>query len=351
MAVNVTKLLKYLFPEYQVIACIEERGFIVKAAHGADRPRRPHQTHGQGTVHQAVPASAAACVQGVLVSWPEAHVQPESVQGVPADPQSVRRQKTSSISPEKSVQKAPAAMESSAPCAQAEVKMSSVPQKDQSCHKSYTPMKIDDRFRSRANDAFGGLSDALKKYWAGSEKGRVAVCRAYQRPYIRGFDIQRSRNAILLISPGDEELVCAVRGVSELLLQKKVFRYAGVSAMNIGKYASDTSNGLFVKDLYTAFTAETETVLLEHIEQASSSQMDIIYQLLRQGRYGKDGQDSGDGSLSGDVDAADTGKTSEIAVNGKYVVFTTTVPQAKITAFLGNRFVRELGDIIVLDVV
>lgn len=45
------------------------------------------------------------------------------------------------------------------------------------------------------------------------------------------------------------------------------------------------------------------------------------------------------------------GKTSEIAVNGKYVVFTTTVPQAKITAFLGNRFVRELGDIIVLDVV
>ena len=145
--------------------------------------------------------------------------------------------------------------------------------------------------------------------------------------------------------------MCAVRGVSELLLHKKVFRYAGVSAMNIGKYASDTSNGLFVKDLYTAFTAETETVLLEHIEQASSSQMDIIYQLLRQGRYGKDGQDSGDGSLSGDVDAADTGKTSEIAVNGKYVVFTTTVPQAKITAFLGNRFVRELGDIIVLDVV
>ena len=224
--------------------------------------------------------------------------------------------------------------------------MSSVPQKDQSCHKSYTPMKIDDRFRSRANDAFGGLSDALKKYWAGSEKGRVAVCRAYQRPYIRGFDIQRSRNAILLISPGDEELVCAVRGVSELLLQKKVFRYAGVSTMNFGKYVTDISDALFMNDLYTSFTAETETVLLEHIEQASSSQMDIIYQLLRQGRYGKDGQDPGDGSLAGDVDAADI-----IAVNGKYVVFTTTVPQAKITAFLGNRFVRELGDIIVLDVV
>ena len=285
MAVNVTKLLKYLFPEYQVIACIEERGFIVKAAHGADRPRRPHQTHGQGTV---------------LVSCPEAHVQPESVQGVPADPQSVRRQKTSSISPEKSVQKAPAAMESSAPCAQAEVKMSSVPQKDQSCHKPYTPMKTDDRFRSRANDAFGGLSDALKKYWAGSEKGRIAVSRAFQRPYIRGFDIQRSRNAILLISPGDEELVCAVRGVSELLLQKKVFRYAGVSTMNFGKYVTDISDALFMNDLYTSFTAETETVLLEHIEQASSSQMDIIYQLLRQGRYGKDGQDPGDGSLAGD---------------------------------------------------
>lgn len=351
MAVNVTKLLKYLFPEYQVIACMEERGLITKPVQGADRPRRPHQTHGQETMQQAVPASEAACVQGVLVSCPEAHVQPESVQGMPADPQSARKQKIPSVSPEKSVQKAPAAMESSAPCAQAEVKMSSVPQKDQSCHKSYTPMKIDDRFRSRANDAFDGLSDALKKYWAGSEKGRVAVCRAYQRPYIRGFDIQRSRNAILLISPGDEELVCAVRGVSELLLQKKVFRYAGVSTMNLGKYVTDISDALFMNDLYTAFTAETETVLLEHIEQASSSQMDIIYQLLRQGRYGKDGQDPGDGSLSGDVDAADTGKTSEIAVNGKYVVFTTTVPQAKITAFLGNRFVRELGDIIVLDAV
>ena len=40
-----------------------------------------------------------------------------------------------------------------------------------------------------------------------------------------------------------------------------------------------------------------------------------------------------------------------MAVCLEYVVFTTTVPQAKITAFLGNRFVRELGDIIVLDVV
>lgn len=182
---------------------------------------------------------------------------------------------------------------------------------------TYMPAKEDAKSMARANDAFEGLADALKKYWPGSERDRITICRAYQRPYIRGFDNKKPRNVILLVGSGSGGE--AIRGISELLRQKSVFRYAEVAVMNFESYVSDTTDALFLSDLNRALTANTETVLFENVDRASNVQLDMIYQLL-------------------------SGVT-----NGKFFVFTTTMPQAKIMSFLGNRFVREIGDIIALD--
>lgn len=214
---------------------------------------------------------------------------------------------------------------------------------------TYMPAKEDAKSMARANDAFEGLADALKKYWPGSERDRITICRAYQRPYIRGFDNKKPRNVILLVGSGSGGE--AIRGISELLRQKSVFRYAEVAVMNFESYVSDTTDALFLSDLNRALTANTETVLFENVDRASNAQLDIIYQLLSGGCCQLPTQYTAapDGRLAKAADVKSMQDVINIVTNGKFFVFTTTMPQAKSMSFLGNRFVREIGDIIALD--
>lgn len=222
-------------------------------------------------------------------------------------------------------------------------------QADRTVQGVYMPAKEDARSMARANDAFEDLADALKKYWPGSEKDRITICRAYQRPYIRGFDNIKPRNAILLAGSGSG--MYAIRGISELLRQKRVFRYAEVAVMNFESYVSDTTDALFLRDLYGAFIANTETVLFENVDRASKAQLDMLYQLLSEGscQLSKQSTAASDSRLVGAAGGWNAQAVTSIVTNGKFLVFTTTMPQAKIMSFLGNRFVRELGDIIALD--
>ena len=115
-------------------------------------------------------------------------------------------------------------------------------QQVKSAPKNYTPTRDDTKTVSKANDAFEGLADQLKKYWIGSEKDRDSICKAFQRPYVRGIDNTKPKNTILLIGPESRGRLYAVQCISELLKQKKTFRYSEVANIDLGEYSADSSN-------------------------------------------------------------------------------------------------------------
>lgn len=267
--INKTKeLLQFLFPEYQIKACVDERGFIAKR-----EKTQPMQSMSQS------------------------------------------RQQSS---------KTPI--------------------------KSYAPSKEDTETVNRSNDAFDSLSIELKKYWVGSEADRTALCKAFQRPYVRGFDNIKPKNAILVLGSESRGKVYAVRCIAELLKDKKVFRYSQISVMDMIDYATDASNALFLSDLYKALNTNTESVVFENIEKASLIQLDIIYQLLIEGVYKLTKRYMvNNGSLMEATGVLNTELISEIATNGKFFVFISTLSQSKIVSVLGNKIVKEIGDIIALE--
>jgi SpoVK/Ycf46/Vps4 family AAA+-type ATPase len=57
------------------------------------------------------------------------------------------------------------------------------------------------------------------------------------------------------------------------------------------------------------------------------------------------------GSLVEATGVLNTALVSEIMTNGKFFVFTSTISQSKIISVLGNKIVKEIGDIIVLDAI
>lgn len=290
---NKTKeLLQFLFPEYQIKACVDERGFIAKSEKKKNYVNSTSQVYSQGSTQQ----------QSAPVTQPVQNVS-----------------KT----------------------------------KQQTCKtpiKSYAPLKEDTKTISRANDAFDSLSIELKKYWVGSESDRIALCKAFQRPYVRGFDNVKPKNAILVLGSESRGKVYAVRCITELLKDKKVFRYTQVAIIDMIDYSADASNALFLSDLYKVLNTNTESVVFENIEKASLVQLDIIYQLLVEGVYKLTKRYMvNNGSLVEATGILNTELVSEIATNGKFFVFTSTLSQAKIVSVLGNKIVKEIGDIIALE--
>ena len=153
------ELLKFLFPEYQIKACVDERGFIAKSEK-RNYASVTSQVHTQGTMQQ----QTAPVMQTVQTS-------PQQTARTPV--------------------------------------------------KNYTPSKEDVKVVNRANNAFENLPGELTKYWVGSDKDKVALCKAFQRPYVRGFDNAKPKNAILILGSESRGKVYAVRCITELLKEKK----------------------------------------------------------------------------------------------------------------------------------
>ena len=291
------EIFEFLFPEYQIKANVDERGFIAQSQPVSDVRQTAAQTYSAGSTQQ----------QSAPIS--QAHQPMQSVLASPA------------ATPTKVTPK-----------------------------QQYTPAKEDTKTVSRANDAFDTLADSLKTYWVGSDKDRNSLCKAFQRPYVKGFDNTKPKNSILIIGEESRGKTYAIKCINTILRQRKVFRYDEVSIMDFDDYAADSSNGLFLSDLYKALNKNTETALFENVDKASISQLDIIYQLLTEGTYKLSKRYMmNNGSLVEATGVLNTELISGIASNGKFFVFTTTIPQTKIVSALGNKIVKELGDIITLD--
>ncbi|RKM55456.1 AAA family ATPase [Butyrivibrio sp. X503] len=302
MEISIVNILKFLFPEYQIVQIIKERGFIAKnmAVTAQSQFQTSSQTGGSKSVQwQSDPASMLQSMQS-----------------------SIGAQAISAI----------------------------VGGGSTSSKNTYVPATADEKIMAKANEVFAQLHEELEGSWVGAEADRIAICKAFQRPYVRGFDNSRPRNAILFIGPENSGKTYAVSCISSLLKQNGIFRYDAVSKLDINDYSSDTDNAIFLSDLYKNLNNHSETIVFKNIEKATAAQLDIIYSLLSDGTYKLSKRYMmKDGSLVEMTGVFDVDSISEIASNGKFFVFATTAPETKIISMLGNKIVKLLGDIIKIN--
>lgn len=295
MSFQIKEILKILFPEYQIKACIDERGLIAK-----NKSERNHAASGRNISRGNVQMQAAPSTSNT----------------------------TPVVTP---IQQAPAP-----------------PAKTMA--KGYVPTKDIEKVVNRASDSFDSIAEEMKRFWVGTDEDRSSLVKAFQRPYVKGFSNNKPKNSILILGTESRGKVYAVQCISKILQQKKVFRYSEISRIDMKDYASDTSNALFLSDLFKALNMNTETIVFDSVDKSSIKQLDIIYQLLTEGTYKLSKRYmASNGSLVEATGVLNTELISEIPSNGKYFVMTSELSQAKIISILGNKIVKELGDIITFD--
>lgn len=349
MTTEMKEVLKGIFPEYQIFETVKERGFInsnrtqyqnIPAESAAyERSNVQQQTVAQ-KVAVNTPVKNAAKNSANTVSSPESRtmggLMNSPVKGPMTGPI------TGPISVPKGVYKAAKMMSATSPIM---ANISKVVLTDK-----YTSGRDDDRTAERASAVFAQLPNILKNYWVGSDNDRASLCKAFNRPYVKGYDSKKPKNSVLIIGTKSRGKSYAIRCISALLKQKKIFRYAEVSQIDFADYSADQDNKLLLSDLYKAVHSFTESILFENIDKASIAQMDIIYSLITEGAYKLTKRYiMRDGSLVEAVGMLNTETISEIPSKDKFFIFTTNVSEEKVYSMLGNRLIKAFGDIIKLD--
>ncbi|ORT99715.1 Stage V sporulation protein whose disruption leads to the production of immature spores (SpoVK) [Anaerovibrio sp. JC8] len=282
---KIENFIKFWFPEYQIIECLQKHGFIE-----SEKPANNYYS-----------TTSPSYSNGNLATAPANNDRPVSINT------SIFSTKNNSVTTES-------------------------------------------KTNSPANDTFAYLGDELKKQWIGSEEDITSLCKAFERPYVRGFDNNKPRNVMLIVGHESRGKLFAVRCISDILKKKKVFKKAEVSLVNFSDYDGDSTNNLFMSDLYKALNAKGESVAFEAIDKASPAQLDILYQLITVGYYKLSKRYMMlNGSLMEAAGVLDKGLVSQISANGKFFIFTSTCDKNNVLSSLGNKIIKEIDDVIVLE--
>ena len=203
---------------------------------------------------------------------------------------------------------------------------------------------------NEAEQRLEGLEMDLRGVWVASAQNISGLCSAFKRPFIMGYQMPLPKSSFLLIGSESRGKMMAVKTLGNLLRQRKVLAYGTISRLDIREYSGDADNTLFINDLYKALYEQSDIVVFENIEYAGFSSLEILKQLLCEGLYHLPKRYRvQNGMLAESTGMLNTDSVSRLSANGKYFVFTSTTSEAKVADHLGNAFMQNIKDIIVLD--
>ncbi len=202
----------------------------------------------------------------------------------------------------------------------------------------------------QVDDKFEGIEQQLRKTWIASENNIFSLCQAFKRPFVVGTDSVIPKNTILLIGNKSRGKTKAITDMCVVLKQKRLLRYAEVPTVDFKRYPTNSEDDLFLSDIYKALYSQSDVIVFENIEKANFRCLDIVFQLIKTGTYPLHKRYIFHKCmLVESTGMLNTASISEINANGKYFVFTSTKSVEKVTEYVGNEFARLINDIIVLD--
>lgn len=202
----------------------------------------------------------------------------------------------------------------------------------------------------KINEKFEGIEQQLRQSWIASHSNILALCQAFKRPFVMGVRPMMPKNVILLTGNESRGKVKAIRDICILLKQKRILRYLEVPTVGFERYPTSSEDELFLSDLYKALYSQSDVIVFENIDKANFRCLDMVFQLIKSGIYRLQKRYVlHNGMLVESTGMLNTASISELNANGKYFIFTSTCSAEKVTEYVGNEFARLINDIIVLD--
>jgi len=200
---------------------------------------------------------------------------------------------------------------------------------------------------NQLEEAFQRIRMNLGQKMIGQKQYLDELCLAFKRPFITGIHKNKPKNAIVLFGHPGSGRKQSVMLITELLKQEKLLKYETVSIMDNASYATDTEFRLFLSDLYKCLYAKTDVLLFENIDKAPSKVIDAIIQLTTTGKYNLPARYIMEkNNLVEATGALLEQSISEIYAKGKYFVFLYEKSEQNVMDVMGAKFIEAIGDFI-----
>jgi SpoVK/Ycf46/Vps4 family AAA+-type ATPase len=294
MNFNVKDILKFLFPEWQVIEAIKKYGFISKPG------KKLNQSHNQN-MKQTV------------------FYKNESL------PNNIVRNNQSD------------AGSNFAPFTYAQSVKDTV-------YKDMDSKKADS---SNISLIFNSIRDELGSLIIGQQKYLDKLCIAFKRPFITGYDRVKPKNIIFVLGGKGTGKHSSISYMAQLLKQKKLTAAGRILSIDLSLYPTITEFNLFLSDLYKCLYGQSDMVLFDNFDKCHSSIIDVVATLAATGKYTLGSRYIfQNNNLIEATGMLLENSISEITSQGKYFVFSSEGSEKDITNVFGTKFMEAIGDIV-----
>lgn len=290
MKVNFKDILKFLFPEWQVIEIIKKDGFIAKTAKNQTRTN---------TVQMAQNGETTSALNN----------QP-SYTGTP-----LKNQSSKTISKPINTAKS---------------------------EKIIKPNIVDEKF--------DGLEELLSQTIVADKDYINSLCMAFKRPYVSGYNNITPKNVIFILGAKSMGKTYSIEKIADILKKRKIITNHTVGCVDLEKYPTTSEAAIFLSDIYKALYGQNDIVVFENYEKTHSSNLEIISQLVQEGKYNLNKRYALQNNML--IEATGTLLTNSIDVlnsNGKFFVFVSEKGENQISETFGTAFTKCIGDIILMQ--
>jgi len=288
---DIYKILKFLFPEYQIIESVKRYGFIAKSKTAA-----------------SIPQSGAVVQNGT---------QSQIIQSQPQGMTSRKQEKYTKVSG------------------------NAVASSDKTNVK-VAGIQID----SSINNA----KRIVQNQFVGQRAAIDDLFIAFKRPLVAGVQKDKPKNTFIMIGPESIGKSSLIDTAISALKQEKLLNYNTASKVDLSLYPTQSEKPLFLSDLYKALYESSDVIVFKNIEKCHASMLDVISELVITGKHLLGARYAmQNNNLIEATGVLMQNSISEISANNKYFIFITHLSENKVSDLFGSKFMENVADIITFE--
>ena len=173
---------------------------------------------------------------------------------------------------------------------------------------------------------------------------------AFKRPYVSGYNNITPKNVIFILGAKSMGKTYSIEKIADILKKRKIITNHTVGCVDLEKYPTTSEAAIFLSDIYKALYGQNDIVVFENYEKTHSSNLEIISQLVQEGKYNLNKRYALQNNML--IEATGTLLTNSIDVlnsNGKFFVFVSEKGENQISETFGTAFTKCIGDIILMQ--
>ncbi|MFF2754043.1 AAA family ATPase [Psychrobacillus sp. NPDC058041] len=197
------------------------------------------------------------------------------------------------------------------------------------------------------SDTFDMMNSILEREIIGQRSYLKQLSIAFKRPFVTGYDDTKPKNVIFVLGNKGTGRKSSINLMAKLLRKNNLTNSSTVFKMDLSSYATISEFSLFLSDLYKCLYGESDVLLFENFEKTHSSVIDVISKLTMTGKYTLSSRYIlYDDNLVESTGMLTQNSISELSANGKFFIFTSEKSEQDVFNTFGSKFTESIGDIL-----